>query len=379
MKRQRIEYLDYAKAFAVFAVLLTHSYFTFPGMNCFTMAVFFIAAGYTYHSDHESFKEFFVKKLKRLMVPFWLVMAMSVLLEIVRAPFIGYGTVREVIPILANLLYGSGLFPNCGKLGQLLINSTPFTYNSRYMIDIIMPTNCHAWTLPAMFTGYLIFYCYRKTVKKKSTLSDVAAIAVMLLLASIETVPGIFQLPFGIGRGLFCAALMIAGFWFKEHDTFEDTNKIRIFITLAVCAAVTVISVLLGSYGSDLVISNYGPYGVLSVILTFLGGLCSSYLMIMLCRFLHMLSIKPLNNMLAVVGRNTMEIYLWHFAVFFVFDAIFILTCNPVVSPSVYVDELFNDGYCLYRVLRIILTVVCLSLYGEMKGKKKKRILLQGV
>lgn len=374
MKRKRIEYLDYAKAFAVFAVLLTHSYFTFPGMNCFTMAVFFIAAGYTYHSDHESFKEFFVKKLKRLMVPFWLVMAMSVLLEIVRAPFIGYGTVREVIPILANLLYGSGLFPNCGKLGQLLINSTPFTYNSRYMIDIIMPTNCHAWTLPAMFAGYMIFYCYRKIVKKKSILSDAAAIAVMLLLASIETIPGIFQLPFGIGRGFFCAALMIVGFRFKEHNSFEDTNKTRIIIALIVCAAVTVICVLLGSFGTDLVISNYGPYGVLSVILTFISGLCSSYAVIMICRFIHSLSIKPLNSILAVAGRNTMEIYLWHFAVFFVFDAIFILTCNPVLSPSVYVDEVFTDGYYLYRVLRIILTMICLSLYGEMKAKKQKSL-----
>ena len=50
------------------------------------------------------------------MVPFWMFMTVSALLEAVRARLIGYGNVRVVIPVIVNLIYGSGLFPNCGNL-----------------------------------------------------------------------------------------------------------------------------------------------------------------------------------------------------------------------------------------------------------------------
>ena len=75
--------------------------------------------------------------------------------------------------------------------------------------------------------------------------------------------------------------------------------------------------------------------------------------------------------MLAVVGRNTMEVYLWQFTLFFIFDAVFILLFNPVQSHTVFVDEVFSEGYIFYRIFRIILTVVCMCLYGEMKTKRK--------
>ena len=353
MNKKRIEYLDYAKALAIFSVLFKHSSIYFSGMNCFTMAVFFIASGYTYNSDRDSFSECFTKRLKRLMVPFWTVMAVDIILEIIRAPFLGYGTATEAIPIVANLIYGSGYFPNCGKLGQLLIASTPFVYNSKYMVNIIMPTNCHLWALPAMFTGYILFYLYLKIVKNRSILTDIVSIVVLLVLASVETIPGIFQLPFGIGRGFVCAAFMIAGFFFRENKTFEETNWIRISAITIISLAVTIAAVMLGSDAASMVTSYYGPYGVLSVMLTFVCGLCSSYVVIMLCRFIHFLSIKPLNNMLAVVGRNTMEVYLWQFTLFFIFDAVFILLFNPVQSHTVFVDEVFSEGYIFYRIFRV--------------------------
>lgn len=367
MKRKRVEYLDYAKALAIISVLLSHSDFSFLGMCSFSMAVFFISAGYTFNSVEDSFGSYFIKKVKRLMVPFWMLMAVSALLEVVRARFIGYGSERVVIPVIVNLIYGSGLFPNCGSLGQMLMDIPPFTYNSRYMIDIVMPTNSNSWTLPALFSGYMIYYLYRKTVKKASITTDVVTIMVMLLLASIETIPGIFQLPFGIGRGFICVAFMIAGFWFREHKIFEDTKVIRIIIRMTISTVVSVVSVLLGSEGTGYVISYYGPYGILSVALTFLCGLCSAYIVIMICRFIYSFSIKPVNNLLAVIGRNTMDLYLWHFAVFFVIDVIFILIFNPVLSPNIFFDELFSEGYLLYRVIRLTLTMICLTLMGEKR------------
>ena len=62
MKRKRIEYIDYAKAFAIVSVLLSHSAISFQGMCCFSMAVFFISAGYTFNSVEDSFGSYFIKK-----------------------------------------------------------------------------------------------------------------------------------------------------------------------------------------------------------------------------------------------------------------------------------------------------------------------------
>ena len=371
MKTQRIEYLDYAKAFAILSVLFNHSAIDFLGMNCFTMAVFFISSGYTYNSDKDSLGTCFVKKMKRLMVPFWIAMAASAILEMVRATFIGYGSASVALPVIVNLFYGSGLFPNFGKLGQILMDIPPFAFNSKYMIDIIMPTNCQLWALPVMFSGYMIFYLYRKIVRKKSMLTNITAIAVMLLLASIETIPGFFQIPFGIGRGFVCAAFMIVGFEFREHEVFEDTNMLRIIMLLIVSVLGTIFPIFFGSDASGMVISNYGPYGVLSVVLTFICGLCSSYAVFMISRFIHSLSFRPLNSLLSVIGRNTMEIFLWHFTVFFVFDAVFILIFDPVLSPNIFFDELFSEGYLFYRILRIALTMICLCLLGEFKTKMR--------
>ena len=373
MKKKRIEYLDYAKAFAIFTVLINHAGFDFVGLNCFTMAVFFISSGYTYNSDKDSFGECFVKKLKRLMVPFWIAMAVSALLEVVRATYIGYGDARAAIPVIVNLIYGSGLVPNVGDFGRMLAEIPAYTCNTQYMIDIIAPTNCQLWALPAMFSGYMIFYLYRRIIKMKNIFTDVAAILVMLLLASFETIPGIFQLPFGIGRGFVCAAFMIVGFWFREHKTLEDTNVIRIIVSLIIAAMCAVISMFFGSDFGGLVSSVYGPYGIWSVLLTFICGLGSAYVVFMLCRFIHALSFKPVNTLLAVVGRDTMEIFLWHFVVFFVFDVIFIELFNPVLSPNDFVVELFSEGYIPYRIIRIILTIICLCLFGEIKAKMRTK------
>ena len=373
VNKKRIEYLDYAKAFAIFSVLFNHSAIEFRGMNCFTMAVFFISSGYTYNSDKDSFGVCFVKKLKRLMVPFWIAMAVSALLEAVRAPFIGYGSAKAAIPVIANLIYGSGLFPNFGNLGKLLMEIPPYTYNTKYMIDIVMPTNCQLWALPVMFTGYMMFYLYRKLVKRENAFTDIAAIVVLLLLASVETVPGIFQLPFGIGRGFVCAAFMIVGFRFREHGVFEDTNVPRTIVIMLISLASAIGSILLGSDMSGMVISAYGPYGVLSVVLTFICGLGSAYVVFMICNYITLLPVKPVKDVLAVVGRNTMEIFLWHFTVFFVFDAIFILICNPVLSPNRFYDELFSEAYLSYRVIRIVLTIVVLTLYGKIKSQKQQQ------
>lgn len=373
VNKKRIEYLDYAKAFAIFSVLFNHSAIEFRGMNCFTMAVFFISSGYTYNSDKDSFGVCFVKKLKRLMVPFWIAMAVSALLEAVRAPFIGYGSAKAAIPVIANLIYGSGLFPNFGNLGKLLMEIPPYTYNTKYMIDIVMPTNCQLWALPVMFTGYMMFYLYRKLVKRENAFTDIAAIVVLLLLASVETVPGIFQLPFGIGRGFVCAAFMIVGFRFREHGILEDTNVSRTIVIMLISLASVIGSILLGSDMSGMVISAYGPYGVLSVVLTFICGLGSAYVVFMICNYITLLPVKPVKDVLAVVGRNTMEIFLWHFTVFFVFDAIFILICNPVLSPNRFYDELFSEAYLSYRVIRIVLTIFVLTLYGKIKSQKQQQ------
>lgn len=76
MKKQRILWMDIAKAFGILIVLIVHSGIslgpvTFYG-GMFYMPVFFVLSGMTFTwREEESFRRFMKKKARRLLVPYF--------------------------------------------------------------------------------------------------------------------------------------------------------------------------------------------------------------------------------------------------------------------------------------------------------------------
>ncbi len=114
----------------------------------------------------------------------------------------------------------------------------------------------------------------------------------------------------------------------------------------------------------------YGPYGVLSVLLTFVGGAGSVLFILMLCQLLEKSPLRVVKKVLADIGNQSMDIYLWHFLIVFVLDAVAVAVFGAKLSPDIYYMELFTSGHVLYRIFKILVVFGVLT-YGLPAIKKR--------
>lgn len=121
---------------------------------------------------------------------------------------------------------------------------------------------------------------------------------------------------------------MLFGFWLKDYKAFKNRSGKYYAVTNLIALVIFVGALLLDSTGSALVRSVYGPYGVLSVFATFVGGAAGIWIIFSLCMAIEKLPVERIKNLLSYMGKNVLTIYAWHLAVKFVFDAVYICLIN---------------------------------------------------
>lgn len=361
MVYERVHYLDYAKAFALFTVLLIHT--GFPGGNnyvLFAIPLFFITVGYTYVPCRRTLKENIVSRFITVLLPFWGFMLFYIILELIRAPYIGYGDSRLAIPAFINMGYGSGYIPNNSGLFSGLLDFMHYVDTSSVSVDLVTPTNTHLWFLPALFTACVLFYSVIERTRKKWW-SSVFSIITLIFLASLEViVPQIKQLPYGLGRGFLGAAFMLTGFWMREYAIFNKKNAFTV-VAMAVSFSLVLLSLLLGSTGRTLVISHYGPHGVFSVFMTFIGGTGAACFVLYLCKLIGLSPLTKIKAMLSLIGRNTMVIYAWHMALKFILDIFYIKIFREPICPDQFYMRLLPSNAWWYMILEVVVIIfVCI-------------------
>jgi hypothetical protein len=158
-----------------------------------------------------------------------------------------------------------------------------------------------------MFTGYLLFTALVKA-GRRNLLSKAAILCCLVLIASAEVVfPRLCQLPFGLGRGAIGAGFMLWGFWIRDYKLLENRSG-RYYILTNLMALVLFLGALrMGSDGSALVRSYYGPYGAASVLATFIGGAAGVWLLFSFCMIVEKLPAPPVKKLLSYTGRNVMS------------------------------------------------------------------------
>lgn len=297
--------------------------------------------------------------------------------ELIRAPIIGYGDVSILAPAGVTTVYGSLTnIPSIGSFGEFLRKASSYKPQSTLLLDLILPTNCHLWFLPALFSAEIVMYFYFK-FRKNTWWCDLTAIVVLLLLAGIETIPNMIQLPYGLGRGFFAAALMLMGYRMKQANLF--TPKMLkwqlIFLVLAICPAVC--SVVFKYDGKGLIKSFYGDPMFLGVFITFICGLSFAYIVMYLMYWIAKIPKNPVFTALSFAGRNTMDVYLWHMLVYFIGDMFMIYVLKATTSPNVFYVELFDGHYFLYRWLIVFIAYATILCYVFIKGIIKKKIAMR--
>lgn len=335
---ERKNYVDYAKALCIVLVVFIHTGFSvLNNVILFAMPLFFAATGYTFSPEKRTARQSIALRFRTILLPYFFLMLFYTLLEVLRAYLFGYGDVSIALPSLANTVYGSGILPFRGGFFDGLKEIMSYKAQPQAGVDLILPSNCHLWFLPAMFTAYAIFVLLVKAVRR-SHWRKAAALCGLVLFASGEVVfAGLCQLPFGLGRGAMGAAFMLFGFWIKDYALLEGRSRRYLVLTNLTAAILFVTALCLGSGGGALVRSVYGPYGIWSVLVTFLGGAAGIWLVLSLCRAMEALPWKGLKKLLSYIGRNAMTVYAWHMAIKFLLDAAYL--CLFKASDFSLLDE----------------------------------------
>lgn len=369
----RINYLDYAKALSIFFVISIHvGFYQLNSFALFAMPLFFVVTGYSFTAGKRSVKDNIFLRFKSIMLPFWIFMLSFAVLEVIRAYLFGYGDYRMIFPAFAKAIYGSGIIPFENNITAYLKEIMSYKAHPSIGVDTILPISCHLWFLPATFTGYVMFLPLAKLSDKRGIIKLIS-IVVLLLVSSIEVVfPSVYQLPFGIGRGALAAAFMLVGYWLKCNNLFKKSHRLNISLSI-IALAIFIISLCLGSDGSSFVRSYYGPYGFVSVLITFVGGVCGSILLLQLCRLIDNLPFAKIKNFLSYVGRNVMIFYLLHMLVKFILDAIYIFVFN---GGEVMLDEykmaLLPENALFYMLSEVVLIIAICSLIARLLEHKKR-------
>ncbi|MBR5501646.1 MAG: acyltransferase [Oscillospiraceae bacterium] len=372
---KRLDYLDYAKALAIIFIVSIHVGFSAINQVVrFSTPLFFLATGYSHRPGKRTLQEDAALRFKAILLPFWKFMAFYTVVEMLRAPLFGYGTAEIAIPSLAKLIYGSGVLPiETGTTG-FLKEIMSYKAQPAYGVDVILPTSCHLWFLPAMFTGYVMFAALADWSQKNFG-RKLISLVTLLLLASVEVVfPAVRQLPYGIGRGAMGAAFMLAGFWLRSGGA-EEFSRGRRAAVIAAAALVYIGALCLKLDGSSMVRSVYGPYGALGIPITFFGCAAGAWLLIELCRGIEKLPLTGLKRFLSFTGRNVMTVYSLHMAVKFLLDVFYVSVLHG--GDGALLDEykmgLLPGQSFWYMLLEVAVIIAVCLLLAKLKPKLVKK------
>lgn len=358
-KGGRANFIDYGKGMIVLIVILSHFNPCYYDVGSFNMIFFFFASGYVQRKGRHTLAESTKLRFKGILVPFWKAMLILGLMEIPRAYYFGYGDFRIFLLPILYAIYGSGHLPYLGEFSDYVNSLKPFHPDgTEGLTDVIVPMTCALWFLPALFCASMMFYIYVNKIRK-GLWTDIIAIAILCVLTFGESACT-WQLPYCLGRAFWGCTGMIAGYAAKEFDIFE-TGKKRIPIFLI--SAVIAVSFAIAGFTTCSMpnASYYGPYGLLSVSLTVIGGVASSIFFCYLLRGLEKL-LKGHDGVLCTIGRNTMPLYLWHMPIINLLSiALLLATQTPPHFSLMYV-ALLPDEWAIWKWIFMAMTATIILL-----------------
>jgi acyltransferase len=305
LSKNRIPWIDNAKAFAMLFIVLGHTladgkvYFY---LYSFHVILFFFLSGLTFSSRKKPW-EFIWGKFKGIMIPYYIFSAISIVIYL----FIGNYAEKA-----------SGRAESSLNLRDCIIGMF-FANRSNGM----MKWNTSLWFLPCLFCLLLVFYLIDKIILKSK--KPVAYIITLICLTALMLTNMIWlkliNLPFGIETVINVSPFFMAGICISRFKLYLRLNErikplIRALIAIIFIAAGFWISLKNGAV--DIAKSHFGNSIWLYFVTAILGVAGWS-----------LISGLFENKVFSYVGSNTMPILLMH-----KFPIMFILTVFTKFTPE---------------------------------------------
>ncbi len=320
----RIAWIDYTKALAIFCVVLIHANVPYPAKGLIRVCViplfFFLSGIFANTHRYETYKDFFVKKGLHILIP-----------------YIGFNILTYLFWLLIGRNYGYDAH-------------TPIAWY-KPLWGILYGEYSHfihyipIWFLACLFTTESLFYLiFRRIHDSKRYWLTVLGI---MFIGWLNYIYNPVALPWGINISLPMMVFYATGNYFSKSIKNNQYRLLQIknaplwFIT----SLLTMVIVYNINPGEVLVFKNdYGNY-----LLFFIGAFAGIVMMNTLCRMIEYFS-KYL-KWLSFIGRNTLVILCLHLDVFTLIKGI-----------TYYILNLPLDIYCntYVIVLTSIITIIIL-------------------
>lgn len=329
-KRVEIPFLNTAKTICMFLVVLAH--LPIPHELCafistFRMPLFFFISGYLVSFKASTSKEFFIKKFKTLVIPYFFFAIVSFFLWYVIGRKYGDDALKQdsVVKFLIGIFYA---IPSKEYLGF----------------------NLPIWFLPALFCAELIFHFCRKWFGNREYL-PVAGFFLFGILVK-NHLP--FRLPWGIDVSFFVLIFMYLGFLMKKQKVgdsfFYGFSFTKRLLLSSLFLGITIVIGSKNNMGSYISVwsLNFNNYFL------FIIGSLSGILFI-----LFLSSCLKNSRMWHFYGRNTIVVLGFHTLCFSFIKAIQVYGFK---IPASYIDDsiLFNLLYvvCAFALLAPVIYII---------------------
>ncbi len=341
---KRIDWIDYARAIGMLLIVFGH---TVEGgaahqfVYAFHVPLFFFLAGTTFKRT-DKFFEFIKKKTQRLLIPYWVVMLISIVIFY----FLG--------SMAADAL---GVDTNEFSWWKYILGSLYANGKSGYL-----KANMPLWFLSCLFSVEFILFWVDRFIcagKRKHRALLCFFISVAFLIINNKFLH-IANLPFGLETALSVFPFVLLGYGLKEK--IYSVAKIPAGFSALIIAALTAVTVAGGCFFNTLVNVRRDSYG--NVFIYFIVACCGIAAIYLLANMI------PKCKLLSYISKNTMVILLLHKFPILFFQVVFPITKkylannNFIVSTAVSVVSM---AMCL--AAGIVIEKICPWLIGKQRKK----------
>ena len=324
---KRLDWIDIAKGYGIVLVILAHlNKWSFNNyIYSFHLPLFFFLSGYVFKVNN-NFVDFLIKKIKGLLVPYFLLGIPMVL-------FIALYNLKG----LKGIKYYSI---------QLLIQKRQFTI----------------WFLTGLFILNVLFYFVEKLFKK-----DVCIFIVSVIMAGLGLFyykNGGLALPWNMDVSFTAMPFFAGGFICKNNkDKIDDllskkNDWLFIILFALINLVLTYINIKLSGSTLEMYFNVYGQ-----PIITYLAAFAGIFVVVLISK-------KFENRIIKYIGRNSLIYFAWHQTIFMpIVDDIFILLKLDVFEP-------FSTVGSIVIIAKLVVILVLISICIEIIRKTKLRAYL---
>ena len=289
--KERINWIDWAKALAVCSVVFCHlpqsqEWFYYRYLQALTMVIFFFISGYL-KKDRGSDKENWKKYLRGLIIPYF-----------------SYNVIVYPYWILKFYLM-NGTLPDLFQALKPLMGALLFGHENSFC----EPLNGPLWYLPAILILHVLIDMCRKTKHQPRVMISLCMISFVLYAANKFWHFAPDLTPMGLMRNL---PYYYIGYLFGQYHLFRSCNLHRDTISCILCFS---FSIFLFAWHLD---AFFSGQHILHIVLFYPTNICFLFGVLFGCKVLNGIRLSVVTNIsigtLVIVGLHIVAVTIVNYA-----------------------------------------------------------------